>query len=391
MSQDALLKEVERIRPILVGDRDRAEAERSLTDAAYDAMIDAGLYRAYAPKAFGGLELHPVETLRMVEAVSRIDSAAGWNLNMSGNIAGFLSWLAPAGAEEIFARGPDTLFAGGFFPPGPSVRVDGGWRITARQAFATGCRRAHWFAVPMREVDDFETRFDPWREDPPPIVAFVPRDEVDLIDTWHTVGMRGTGSADVSVDDVFVPDDRVAFIDGNAERPPAFSGPLYGTVPWLGVHGETMVALGIAAAAIEELLDLVMRKTPSFSRTQLRDREMAQHHAAKATALVEAADASLGASISEAYADAEAGSRLSEAAMLRCQRAACFGSEAAAEAVDLVHEASGSTAIRQEHGIERHHRDVHVLTQHTTKNYARYEDVGKMLFGLPPTLWILRI
>ena len=152
-----------------------------------------------------------------------------------------------------------------------------------------------------------------------------------------------------------------------------------------------MVSLGIARAAIEEFLDLVMRKTPSFSRTQLRDREMAQHHAAKATALVAAGRDCLDASISDAYADARSGGRLSEESMKRCQLANCFGAEAAAQAVDLVHEASGTTAIRLEHGFERHHRDVHVLTQHVARSYARYEDVGKMLFGLPPTFWIMRI
>jgi alkylation response protein AidB-like acyl-CoA dehydrogenase len=389
MAADALLSEVERIRPILEDCGPQAEAERALPDAAYDAMIDAGLFRMLAPKAFGGLELHPVEAYRVVEAVARIDSAAAWNLNQSSAVAAVAGWLPKEGGEELYERGPDTICAGGFFPPGLSVRVEGGWRVTARTPFVSGCHRAQWFGVPIVEVADDASRFDPRTEDPPTIVALVPRDEVDLLDTWHTSGMRGTFSADVSVDDVFVPDRRVSFIDPSRDRAPAFSGPLYGLWPWIPILGETMVSIGIAAAAIEELIDLATRKKPSYSRNPLHDREMAQHHAGKARGLVDASRAFLQVTASEAFADAEASGRYSEAAKLRCQLAACFGVETSAEAVDLVHEAAGSSAIRLEHGFERHHRDVHALTQHTYKSYSRYEDVGKILFGLPPSFWTL--
>jgi alkylation response protein AidB-like acyl-CoA dehydrogenase len=388
---EGLLAEVERIRPILENHSEIAEVERRLADAVYDAMIDARLFRTLAPKAFGGLELHPVDHCRVIEAVARIDSAAGWILNQTTVAAGFVPWMDQQGAEEVYANGPDVIFSGGFFPPGPSVRVEGGWRVTCRSAFASGCDRAQWFMVPVLEVDDETSKFDPRTEDPPTIGAFVPRDEVDLIDTWHTVGMRGTFSADVSADDVFVPDHRIAFLESPHARPPAFSGPLFGLWPWTSTSGETAVSLGVARAAIDKLIELVTRKTPSYGRIQLRDREMAQHHAAKATALVDASRAYLDHSISEAYTEVERDGHYCEATKIRCQLAACFGAEACAQAVDLVYQASGSTAIRIEHGIERHHRDIHVLTQHAYKGYSRYEDVGKMLFGLPPTFWALRL
>ena len=389
MTTDSILREVERIRPILEECAPQAEAERALPDAAYDAMIEAGLFRMLAPKAFGGLELHPVEAYRVVEAVARIDSAAGWILNQTYAISATAAWCPKEGGEELYARGPDAICAGGFFPPGLSVRVEGGWRITARQQFASGCHRALWFGVPIQEVADDASRFDPRIEDPPTIAALVPRDEVDLIDNWHTSGMRGTFSADVSVDDVFVPDTRVAFIDLESERAPAFSGPLYGLWPWQATLGETAVSIGIASAAIDELIDLAERKKPSYSRQPLHDRAMVQHHAAKARGLVDASRAFLYAATSEAFAGVEADGRYSEATKLRLQLATCFAVEASAEAVDLVHQAAGTSAIRLEHGFERHHRDIHVLTQHAYKSSSRYEDVGKMLFGLPPNFWVL--
>jgi alkylation response protein AidB-like acyl-CoA dehydrogenase len=388
---EALLAALDHVRPVIETHAAQAEAQRSLPPAVYDAMRCAGLFRMLAPTAFGGLELHPTEAYRVWEAVARIDSAAAWNLQISSSISCFAYWLPRAGGEELFERGPDTIFAGALFPPGPSVRVRGGWRVTARTAFASGCHQARWFFLPIVEVDDESSKFDPTRDDPPSIGVFIPRDEVDLVDTWHTVGMRATYSADVSVDDVFVPDHRVAHLAEHEDPAPAFSGPLYATTPWPGIHGEATVSLGIAGAAIDKLVDLAARKTPAYSRIALRDREMAQHHAGKAHAVLNASRDSLHASISEAYLDAERGRRLSEATRIRCQLAACFAAEACAQAVDLVSEAAGTTAIRIERGIERHRRDVHVLALHASKSYARYEDVGKMMFGLPPSYFILKI
>jgi 3-hydroxy-9,10-secoandrosta-1,3,5(10)-triene-9,17-dione monooxygenase len=217
---------------------------------------------------------------------------------------------------------------------------------------------------------DASSRFDPTREDPPTIAVFIPRDEVDIIDTWNTVGMRATFSADVSVDDVFVPKHRVAYMEGSRDPAPAFSGPLYPTTPWPGIHGETIVSLGAAGAAIEKLVDLAARKTPGYSRIPLYNREMAQHHAGKASALLNASRDSLHAAIAEAYRDAERDGRLSEASKIRCQLAACFAAEACAQAVDLVCEAAGTTAIRIEHGIERHHRDC-TCSHYTPANRTR--------------------
>jgi len=393
MSHDLenLLAAVERIRPGIEANSAMSEENRRLADDVYDAMVESGLYRTLAPKALGGLELHPLEHIRIIEAVARIDSAAAWNLNQSTVAAGVVAWLSEKGQLEVYERGPNTIFSGGYFPPGPSIRADGGWRVTAQSSFASGSDHAHWFMVPVLEVNEDHSLFNPRTEDPPIVFAFVPRDEVDVIDTWNTMGMRGTYSADVIVDDVFVPDDRVVFFDPHRPRHAAFTGPLYGLWPWASNHGETAVSLGIARAAIEKLIELTTRKTPSYVRTQLRDRGMAQHHAGRATALVDASRAYLEASIAEAYVEVKTHGHYKEDTKTRCQLAECFGAQACAEAVDLVYEACGSSSFRIENGIERHHRDIHVLTQHAYKSSARYEDVGRILFGLPPEFWALRL
>jgi alkylation response protein AidB-like acyl-CoA dehydrogenase len=388
----ALLEAVAGIAPALQEAGIQADADRKLPDTAYDAMIEAGLFGMTVPSGFGGLELHPVEVLQVVEAVARIDSSAGWNLNQASAVGGAISGLTPVGAREVYARGADTIFAGGFYPPALAVHVDGGWRVTARTPFVSGCQRAHWFGVPIIEVAEDASPFDPKRENPQPILAVVPRDEVDVLDTWHTVGLRGTFSADVVYDDVFVPDDRVAFMDRHGERTTPFKGPLFGLWPWVPVHGEAAVAIGIASAAVEALIDLATNKQPSYARAPLNHRESAQHNVARAQALIDAARATLHKAMGALYDDAaESGRSYSEQSKIKAQLAACFATEASATAVDLVHEAAGSSSIRLEHPFERYHRDIHVITQHAYRSTARYTDVGKMLYGMQPEFWTLEL
>ena len=150
-----LLSQVEHIRPLIEEHAPSAEANRQLSGEVYDAMYDAGLFAMLAPKAHGGLELHPVETMRVWEAVARIDSAAAWNLVMNQAIAAYAAWLPAEGARELFRDGPTTV-AGALNPPAAATRVEGGWRITGQvpvrqrvpqRASGWPCRRWRWTAT----------------------------------------------------------------------------------------------------------------------------------------------------------------------------------------------------------------------------------------------------
>src|SRR6266568_7012793 len=221
-----LLDTVERLRPVIEANAPRAEAERRLPDEAYGAMFDAGLFDMLAPRAYGGLELHPVDAMRVWEAVARIDSAAAWNLVMNQAVGGFAAWLPEAGVEELFGEGPTTV-AGAFFPPAVATRAEGGWRITGRVPFASGCDNARWFVMPALEMDGDEPRIDPGSGQPALLAMFLRREDAEVGDTWHTVGMRGTGSADVIATDAFVPDRRTATVAPLANPAPGFEGTLY--------------------------------------------------------------------------------------------------------------------------------------------------------------------
>jgi indole-3-acetate monooxygenase len=213
----ALLQAVERIRPIIQEHAESAEADRRLPDAAYDAMYQAGLFAMLAPKAHGGLELHPGEAMQVWEAVARIDSAAAWNLVMNQAISAFAAWLPAEGVRELFRDGVPTT-AGALNPPAAATRVEGGWRITGRVPFGSGCHNARWLAMPAAEMDGGRPKVDPATGKPEVFGVFLRRAEAEILDTWHTVGMRGTGSADYAVHDLFVPDRLTAPV-GPLSRP----------------------------------------------------------------------------------------------------------------------------------------------------------------------------
>jgi indole-3-acetate monooxygenase len=381
---ESLLDRVAQIGPVIAKHAASGEMLRRLPETAHEAMYRAGLFGMLAPKSHGGLELHPVGCLRVWEAVARVDAAAAWNLVMNQAIAAFAAWLPHEGANELFRNGPPTV-AGALYPPAAAKRVAGGWRITGQVPFGSGCHHAQWLAMPAVETaDDGSPKVDPDSGQPVPFGAFFPRAAATILDTWHTVGMRGTGSTDFAVNDLFVPDHLIAAV-GPLKHPPAgFDGPLFRMWPWPGILGEAVVSVGVAATAVDEAVRLCTAKTPAYNATPLRAQQLAQFQLGKARSRVEASRDTLHRAAHTAFDEvAGSGELLSLEAKIRLQLAAAFAAEACAEAVRFVNEVTGTSAIRLGQPFERHFRDVHVLLQHSDKSSARYATAGRLMLGLP--------
>jgi indole-3-acetate monooxygenase len=379
-----LLSAVDRIRPLIIENAANAEANRQLSGVVYDAMYQAGLFAMLAPKARGGFELHPVESMRVLEAVARIDSASAWNLQMNQAVSNFAAWLPAEGADELFRGGVPTS-ASGFYPTATATRADGGWRITGQVPFASGCHHAKWLAMPAVEMEDGHPKSDPTTGQPAIFVGFFPRTSGSVKETWNTVGMRGTGSADIAVHDLFVPDRLTGFIGPLKSPAPGFEGPLYRMFPLHGLLGEAIVSVGVAAAAVDEAVRLCKAKTAAYNAIPLREQQLAQYHIGKAKARVEAARDTLYRAADAAYEDVASGGRgisLSIEAKIRVQLALSFAAETCAEAIRYVNDAIGASSIRLESPFERHFRDLHVLMQHSDKSSARYASAGRLMFGL---------
>jgi alkylation response protein AidB-like acyl-CoA dehydrogenase len=366
-----LLGQIESIGPLITEHARAAEADRRLSDAVYQAMYNAGLYGMLAPKAYGGLELHPSGCLRVWEAVARIDAAAAWNLVMNQAIAAYAAWLPPKGIADLFGNGIPTI-AGALHPPATAVRVDGGWSITGQVPFASGCHQTQWLVMPAQEEGADA-----------PFGVFLPRQSAAILDTWHTLGMRGTGSTDIAVTDLFVPEHHTVPVAPLRDPPPGFEGPLYRMWPWSGIIGEGTVSVGVAAAAVDTAVHLCKTKTPAYQGTALRDQQLAQFLMGKARARVEASRDTINRAAEFAYEEVEqSGTLLSLEAKIRLQLAVSFAAEACAEAVRFVNDAVGASAIRIGQPFERHFRDVHTLLQHSDKSSPRYASAGALMFGL---------
>jgi alkylation response protein AidB-like acyl-CoA dehydrogenase len=292
----------------------------------------------------------------------------------SSVLAGYLS---DAEARAIYR--PCAVSGGTFAPQGRALAGDGGFRVSGRWAFASGCQHCAWLMGGAVVVDGTEPRRLPSGAPDARLFLF-PAGEAEILDTWDVSGLRGTGSHDIAVRDVLVPAARS--ISLVTDRPTA-TGPLY-AFPVFGLLalGIASVALGIARRALDELEALAADKVPSLARRTLRDRPVVQAETAEAEATLGAARAFVLEAIDAGWRTAIAGDPLPIPARARLRMAATHAARAAARAVDVAYGAGGGTAIYAKSPLQRCFRDVHAVTQHTMVQPATYELIGRVLLGV---------
>jgi indole-3-acetate monooxygenase len=333
----------------------------------------------------GGLEVDVVTGFEAMEAVSRIDSAAGWTLQIAAAPVGLAALFPDTTAREVYGHA-NSVVAGGFSPPGAVQAVEGGFRLNGRWSFVSGCQRATWIVNPAVEIKDGAPVLT---DDGHPLVrvCVYPAAEAEIIDTWHSMGMRGTGSHDVAANNVFVPAERTAiFRPFSIDPGPAFTGPFakMGMMPT--TLGNAVVALGIARAAIDESIGIVRTKTPAHFQTPPGQRSTVQGHLGRAEATLSAARAYFYESLRTAWAVAESESSIGTKERMNLQLAASYAAESAANTVDFVHAAVGSTGVLEaQYAFARHFRDVHTITQHALCSATRFESMGQVMLGMKPT------
>jgi alkylation response protein AidB-like acyl-CoA dehydrogenase len=356
---------------------DQAERERRLPAEIAEAMAKAGLYRIAAPHSFGGSEHDPVTQIRTIEAISEADGSAGWNLMIGIENFGLLSLGFPRG-RELFAD-PLTVLAGSTAAFGRAESVEGGYRVTGAWQFVSGCHNCHYFGGLSFSCENGEPV-----EGAPPLFMVMPRSDIEIIDSWNVGGLRGSGSHDVRVENVFVPEENAArFMSIGQEIPvdaPIARFPRGSRL----AYNKVGVALGIARAAIDDFVEIATGKVPRFSSSKLRERPLAQRAVAEAEARLRGSRAFVFEAVEDVWQTilAERVPTLEQRALL--QIACSDAARACAEAVDRVAEAAGTTANFLDSPLERRARDVRVIRQHVTVAPHHLEDAGRVLLGLPP-------
>jgi alkylation response protein AidB-like acyl-CoA dehydrogenase len=361
---------------------DQTEAERRLPPALMERLMAAGLFSIYTPRTFGGLELPMPEALRVVEEVSRFDGSTGWTVALGVANDIFTCALPEESAARVLRNG-SSLIAGA---PGFNVRaepVDGGYRLTGQWSFCSGAPNATWMNVAAPIFDGDAPRMGP--AGPEMIGAFLPPEDVEIVDTWHVTGLRGTGSHDLRVRDTFVPGEMTGSFAMPAGPRPLRDSTL-ARIPFitaLGIAQSPPVCLGIARHAIDAFRTLALQKERPFG-PKLSEQVQAQEGLARAEALLGSARCYWYDNVERLWATVAHGGEVALDDRTRVRLASLTAVENCLAAVDSLYRLAGSSAIFQSSPLERCWRDVHTAAQHLSVQHGRWETAGRVLFGLDP-------
>lgn len=351
------------------------EHDRALPQPLLEQLCATGLMRAGVPAALGALEASPTTTLRGAEAIARGDASAGWCVSIAATSSLLSAYLPEAGATEIFGS-PQTVAAGVWAPRGRAVTVADGLRVSGRWSFCSGISHSQWlFAGCVLENPEASTAGPTLR------VVALPKSELEILDTWHTSGLRGTGSHDALAAELFVPEHHILSL---VDAGPRVNAPLY-RFPIFGFFALSIAAaaLGNARGAIEDLIELAAGKTAQGSSRRLAERPATQAAVGEAEAALRAARSLYYEAIGEAWEAAQQDAPVGESLRLGLRLAATHAVRASAEVARAMYDLGGGSAIYESSPLQRRFRDAHAATAHFQVNPAIWELTGRVLLGVP--------
>lgn len=356
----------------------QAERERRLDPDLLSALIDAGLFRLCVPHALGGLEVDVATLVASVRELARGDASAAWCVAVGATSGAFGAWLEEAAAEEIYGD-PRQVLGGVFAPLGSATPEGESYRVNGRWAYVSGSPHCAWLMGGCVVLEDGRPRLlDGGRPDVQ--LCVLPAAEVEIVDTWSTMGLRATSSHDMIVRDALVPAARTASVI--TQQPlrggALYAFPLFGLLA-LGIAG---VALGIADGALADFAELAGAKRAAGSRRTLAQNGTVQAVMARAWAGLSAAEALVDATVARAWDAAVSGAPIDTNLRASLRLAASHAVEASAAAVDAVQRAAGGGGVYERSPLERRFRDMHVATQHMIVGPGTFELAGRALLGV---------
>ncbi len=385
---DALLDAARQIRPVLERNAEEADSLRRLPDENVQALKDAGLCRLMVPARFGGFQTSIRTYIEVMAELGRGCGSTAWVASLL-NVCAWLAALFPERAQrDLWAASPEVWTAGSLAPNGDAIPVEGGWRVTGRWPWASGCLHAQWVAcgIHMKDSQGGMANLG---------LSLMPVSEIRIEDTWHMAGMKATGSNTIVAENVFVPEHRFL------PYPPAFAG-TYRTehtdevvyrVAFVPVTVLILAGaqLGVARAA----LDLVIAKSGSrgITHTEFRtQKESAGFQILVADAAMKIDSAFLhalrAADDLDRFAAESRHPDLTARARVRADTA--LVAKECREAVDILVSAHGTSSLANSHRMQRLWRDVHTASHHAiTEWQVNLEVYGKALLGVEPNITLL--
>jgi alkylation response protein AidB-like acyl-CoA dehydrogenase len=347
------------------------EAARALAPKLARQLADAGMFSMFVPEAVGGAQLTPLQGNARLQVLAMHDAASAWVSMIGATAALGAAFIKPEISGPMFAD-PSRITCGIFAPNGRALQDGDDYIVSGRWAWASGSANADYIGLGCMAQASEDAK-------PSVRLLMIPREEIIFHDTWHTMGLCGTSSGDVEVDQVRVP---VAHSYSIATDTPWIEDPLY-KMPYFGflATGVGAVALGNARAALDDFLHLAMAKTPMGNKRTLAERSGVQAAVAEAEALWRSADAFYWQTLREIWQAVEGGQAISPEQCADLRLISTHAVRTCVQVVRQVHDLAGGTSVYKTSAIQRRLRDSETMTQHMIANAATYEMIGRVKLG----------
>ena len=370
-----LLDAIARIRPILEADAEANDAAETLAWPSVVALYREGLLSLKVPRELGGPEVDPHLYLELCDELSYINPSAGWCAFINSTSAALLgAFLPDAGAERVFHSGLMPIASGALIPRGVATPVDGGWRVSGQWPFASGSAHSSWLLAGFRIVQD-------GTPGPEHMVMATAIEDVQFVDNWQVMGLKGTGSRDFVLTDHFVAEDMAFDL---LTTDPRKGGPMF----WLGRPGfvtpdHAAFALGVARRALDEIAMQAGSYQRGYLTSTIAQRGALQHDLGKCDQQLRAARALCREALDEAWEFCRRGERPDLERQLRLRGACAYATDVACQIATTAFRYGGGSAIYNDRVLQRCMRDINAAAQHFMVNTSAYDNLGQFRLGMP--------
>ena len=377
--KDELIGRVRELKPMIAASAAETEANRGPLDSNIAALRDAEVFSILSPKRYGGHELHVDSMVGVVREVASACPSTGWVTAFYIGHNWFHAVFPKASQDEVFADAPYTLMSGQIAPNMQAERVSGGYELSGRQAWSSGISHADWvlFCGMVRDANE------------PPRLFLVPRAEVEVIDTWYIAGMSGTGSRDVAVENVYVPEHHtlpfLSFMDGSHDGAKIHQAPLYALPGPAVLYFEVMpVMAGILRGAAEHFVAMTQARITSYTGSGVATQPSGQMRAGRALASLEAVDDMVNSAAARVVArDGTQRMTMHERAAIRMR--ASLVTKTACDTVNDIAHGAGGKSFMHDSPIQRYFRDINVLRTHAAIDFEPTTEMyGRIGLGMDP-------
>jgi alkylation response protein AidB-like acyl-CoA dehydrogenase len=374
------------LKPVIKTYQKQIENERRIPLKLVEALKKAGMFRMTMPQEWGGAGLDPISQIRVIETLSQVNASVGWCVMIGGDNGYFSSFLETSVAREMY-KDVNAVTGSALSQTGRAVRVDGGYLVSGRWPFSSGCQHSSWLLGGCK-VYESDTMVLLPGDIPETRQVFLPAEAVTILDTWHSLGLRGSGSHDFMIeeDGYFVPEEKTfSFQNLKVYN----QNPLY-RFPMAFMFNFAAVPIGTAQAALTTLIDASDKPSRQVTLNgsfvpirQLRDEGFVQDAIGRASAMIGAARAYLYSVVDDIWQTVQSGQPLAARHMAQFQslNVQVFGM--CLNAVQLLFKARGGSVVYSGSALETYLRDLQTMDQHVMSSLRSYAQSGCILMGLP--------